>query len=101
LISSGVEGEFHDYIGAEQAVMAIDGLLIDLGVSGQHRNRLDGLYRLVRNDEAYTPESFVTAMRDMQSALDSTSYAVDTTLTPADRRAAVEQRRGGDQRRRQ
>ena len=99
LVSLGVEGEFHDYIGAEQAVMAIDGLLIDLGVSGQHRNRLDGLYRLVRNDEAYTPESFVTAMRDMQSALD-TSYAVDTTLTPADRRAAVEQRRT-DQHRRQ
>jgi hypothetical protein len=73
LVSLGVEGEFHDYIGAEQAVMAIDGLLIDLGVSAEHRSRLDGLYRLVRNDEAYTPESFVTAMRDLQSALDGHS----------------------------
>jgi hypothetical protein len=70
LVSLGVEGEFHDYIGAEQAVMAIDGLLIDLGVSSAHRSRLDGLYKLVRNDEAYTPESFVTAMRELQSALD-------------------------------
>jgi hypothetical protein len=67
-----VEGEFHDYIGAEQAVMAIDGLLIDLGMSNEHRARLDGLYRLVRNDEGYTPESFVSALRELQSALDRT-----------------------------
>ncbi|MDB6157901.1 MAG: hypothetical protein JWO04_1607 [Gammaproteobacteria bacterium] len=73
LVSLGVEGEFHDYIGAEQAVMAIDGLLIDLGMSREHRTRLDGLYKLVRNDEAYTPESFVTALRELQSALDRAS----------------------------
>ena len=70
LVSLGVEGEFHDYIGAEQAVMAIDGLLIDLGRSGEYRARLDGLYRLVRNDEGYTPERFVSALRELQSALD-------------------------------
>jgi len=73
LVSLGVEGEFHDYIGAEQAVMAIDGLLIDLGASSQYRAWLDGLYRLVRNDEAYTPESFVTALRELQAALDKAS----------------------------
>jgi hypothetical protein len=73
LMSLGIEGEFHDYIGAEQAVMAIDGLLIDLGMSSEHRARLDGLYRLVRNDEAYTPESFVTALRELQSAVDKNS----------------------------
>jgi hypothetical protein len=71
LVSLGVEGEFHDYIGAEQAVMAIDGLLMDLGLSGPHRSWLDGLYRLVRNDEAYTPDSFVSAMRQLQSVLDN------------------------------
>jgi hypothetical protein len=70
LVSLGVEGEFHDYIGAEQAVMAIDGLLIDLGMSSEHRGRLDGLYRLVRNDEGYAPESLITALRELQSALD-------------------------------
>jgi hypothetical protein len=70
VVSLGVEGEFHDYIGAEQAVMAVDGLLIDLGWSGEHRARIDGLYRLTRNDEGYPPEAFVTAMRDLQSALD-------------------------------
>jgi Cytochrome c554 and c-prime len=72
LVSLGVEGEFHDYIGAEQAVMAIDGLLIDLGMSSEHRGQLDGLYRLVRNDEGYTPESFVSALRELQSGLDRT-----------------------------
>ena len=70
VVSLGVEGEFHDYIGAEQAVMAIDGLLIDLSWSGAHRARLDSLYRLTRNDEGYTPEAFVTAMRDLQAAMD-------------------------------
>ncbi|MBV8806524.1 MAG: hypothetical protein JO042_15815 [Sinobacteraceae bacterium] len=79
LVSLGVEGEFHDYIGAEQAVMAIDGLLIDLGLSSDQRARLDGLYRLVRNDEAYTPESFVTAMRELQSALDRSFAMAGTT----------------------
>ena len=70
VVSLGVEGEFHDYIGAEQAVMAIDGLLIDLSWSSAHRARLDSLYRLTRNDEGYTPEAFVTAMRDLQAAMD-------------------------------
>jgi len=70
LVSLGVEGEFHDYIGAEQAVMAIDGLLIDLGRSSEYRAWLDGLYKLVRNDEAYTPESFISALRELRSALD-------------------------------
>jgi hypothetical protein len=79
LVSLGVEGEFHDYIGAEQAVMAIDGLLIDLGMSSEHRSRLDGLFRLVRNDEAYTPENFVTALRELQTALDKTSSAALST----------------------
>jgi hypothetical protein len=73
LVSLGVEGEFRDYIGAEQAVMAIDGLFIDLGMSNEHRARLDGLYRLVRNDESYMPESFVSALRELQSDLDRTS----------------------------
>jgi Cytochrome c554 and c-prime len=70
LVALGIEGEFHDYIGAEQAVMAIDGLLIDLGASSRFRARLDGLYRIVRNDESYAPESFIAALRDLQSALD-------------------------------
>ena len=65
-----LEGEFRDYIGAEQAVMAIDGLLIDLGRSTQYRGWLDGLYKLVRNDEGYTPERFVSALRELQLALD-------------------------------
>jgi len=30
------------------------------------------MYRLVRNDEGYTPESFVSALRELQSALDRT-----------------------------
>jgi hypothetical protein len=47
--------------------------LIDLGLSSELRGRLDGLYRLVRNDEGYTPQSFVSALRELQSALDRTA----------------------------
>jgi hypothetical protein len=75
VVSLGVEGEFHDYIGAEQAVMAIDGRLIDLGKSAEYRTWLDGLYKLVRNDEAYTPERFISAMRELRSALDRASFS--------------------------
>jgi hypothetical protein len=70
LIALGVEGEFHDYIGAEQAVMGIDGLMIDLNMANQRRGTLDGLYRLVREDEAYNPESLIRALRELRSGLD-------------------------------
>jgi hypothetical protein len=44
-----------------------------LGLAGSHRDWLDGVYKLVRNDEAYTPEKFVTALRQLQSVLDKRS----------------------------
>ncbi len=77
LVCLGVAGEFRDYIGAEQAVMGIDGLLIDLNMADRHREALDGLYRLVRDDEAYAPESFTLALRKLQAALGDASKRGD------------------------
>jgi len=37
LVAVGTSGEFRDYVGAEQAVMGIDGLLIELGLASRHR----------------------------------------------------------------
>jgi hypothetical protein len=70
LVAVGTGGEFRDYVGAEQAVMGIDGLLIELGLSSRFRKRLDDLYKLTQNDEAFVPEQFVTSLQQLQSDLD-------------------------------
>jgi hypothetical protein len=69
LLQTGANGEFRDYILAEQAVMGIDGLLIELQLAERHRAKLDELYRLVQNDERYVPEQFVAALRQLQAEL--------------------------------
>lgn len=70
LVAVGTSGEFRDYVGAEQAVMGIDGLLIELGLADHFRKRVDELYKLTQNDEAYSPEQFVASLQQLQSELD-------------------------------
>jgi hypothetical protein len=70
LVAVGTSGEFHDYVGAEQAVMGIDGLLIELGLADHFRKRVDELYKLTQNDEAYAPEQFVASLRQLQEDID-------------------------------
>ena len=72
LVAVGTSGEFRDYVGAEQAVMGIDGLLIELGLAERFRKRVDELYKLTQNDEAYAPEQFVASLRQLQEDLDRT-----------------------------
>ena len=70
LVAVGTSGEFRDYVGAEQAVMGIDGLLIELGLADRFKRRIDELYRLTQNDEAFAPEQFVGSLQDLQTELD-------------------------------
>ena len=70
LVAVGTSGEFRDYVGAEQAVMGIDGLLIELGLASRFKRRIDELYRLTQNDEAYAPEQFVASLQALQAELD-------------------------------
>ena len=70
LLATGVSGEFRDYLGAEQAVMGIDGLLLELGLAAPHRVRIQELYRLTQNDEAFKPEEFGAALRALQAELE-------------------------------
>jgi hypothetical protein len=70
LVAVGTSGEFRDYVGAEQAVMGIDGLLIELGLADRFRKRVDELYKLTQNDEAYAPEQFVASLHQLQEEID-------------------------------
>jgi hypothetical protein len=69
LINMGIKGEFRDYIGAEQAVMAIELIIIDLDKKIQSRQQLDDLYKLVKNDETYQPVKFMSALKKLKAAL--------------------------------
>ena len=55
VVQRGADGEYRDYISAEQAVMAIDALLRDAGIAGRYRASLDELYLAVRDDDSYNP----------------------------------------------
>jgi len=65
----GTRREFRDYIAAEQAVMALELVLLDTGVAERHRARLDTLFRLVDNDEAYRPQEFAASLDQLRAAL--------------------------------
>ncbi len=67
ILLAGVEGDFRDYLGAEQAVMAIELLLIDTGQAPRFRPQLDELFRLVKDDETFRSAGFRTALRNLQS----------------------------------
>jgi len=69
ILQAGSDGEFRDYLGAEQAVMAIDLLLIDGGQAARLRPQLDALYRLVKDVDAYRSAEFIAGLRDLRAAL--------------------------------
>ncbi len=69
ILQAGSEAEFRDYLGAEQAVMAAELLLIDLGQAVRLRPKVDELYRLVRNDESFHSAEFIAALQDLRAAL--------------------------------
>ena len=78
LINMGIEGEFGDYIGAEQAVMAIELIIIDME-EVRFRHYLDNLYKLVQNDETYRPAQFVAALKQLKAAL---NYELSGAVRP-------------------
>lgn len=69
VVRAGVDGEFPDYLGAEQAVMAIDLMLIDSGQAATLRAERDALFKATRNDEAFSSDVNIAAMRALQSRL--------------------------------
>ena len=75
ILDLGSHHEYRDYIGAEQAVMATELLMLDLDTAERNRPRLDALFKLVEDDEAYRPEQFATAVDQLRAALGMTSTA--------------------------
>jgi hypothetical protein len=69
ILDLGARREYRDYISAEQATMATELIMIDLGNAERYRPKLDALYRLVEDDEAYRPEPYVAAMEQLRAAL--------------------------------
>jgi hypothetical protein len=73
IVELGASGECRTYISAEQAVMAAELLMIDLGIAAQHRKELDELYRTVRNDDAYRPGQLREQMTSLSASLRATN----------------------------
>ena len=69
LMQAGLDGEFRDYLGAEQAVMAIELLLIDRNQTARLRPQLDALYRLVKDVDAYRSADFVAGLKALRAAM--------------------------------
>jgi hypothetical protein len=69
ILELGSRREYRDYISAEQAVMATELLMLDLDTAQRNRPRLDALFKLVEDDEAYRPDQFVTAVDQLRGAL--------------------------------
>jgi hypothetical protein len=69
ILQAGSDGEFRDYLGAEQAVMAAELLLIDMGQATRLRPQLDTLYRLVKDVDAYRSADFMAGIRALRAAM--------------------------------
>jgi hypothetical protein len=72
IIAEGMNGEFVDYAGAEQAAMGLSSVVDAMVVSGAIKKGdigpisagISRLYELLANDEAYKFEDFKAALRD-------------------------------------
>jgi Cytochrome c554 and c-prime len=69
ILQAGSDGEFRDYLGAEQAVMAAELLLIERGQATRLRPQLDELYRLVKDVDTYRSADFIAELRVLRAAL--------------------------------
>jgi len=69
ILQAGSDGEFRDYLGAEQAVMATELLLIERGQATRLRPQLDELYRLVKDVDTYRSADFIAELRVLRAAL--------------------------------
>jgi hypothetical protein len=71
LVDDGMNGQYRDYAGAEQATMAIGSLLNFLARRGDLKDpraanaALDRLHETVRHDEKFRPERFQSALGEL------------------------------------
>jgi hypothetical protein len=67
VLALGIQGEFRDYAGAEQAVMAVDVLThAKWPEDSQIRRGVNRLYELVENDDRYPPDRLREVLRELR-----------------------------------
>jgi hypothetical protein len=77
LLSSGIAGEYRDYIAAEQCVMGIAALIaawndvapFDAATTRLVNRLMQSLYQSVANDESFVPDEFEAALAELKSGL--------------------------------
>jgi hypothetical protein len=69
LLRLGAAGEFREYASAEQAVMAIELIMIDIGSADRFRKQLDELYEILRDEDGYRPARLAEAMKRLAATL--------------------------------
>lgn len=69
VLQAGLDGEYRDYLGAEQAVMAMELLLIDTGQAVRLRTELDALYKEVKDVDSYHSSDFIAALKSLRAAM--------------------------------
>jgi hypothetical protein len=75
LIDDGLAGHYSDYQGAEQAAMALQAIADfmarrGLAAAPALRPALERVMAAVANDEAYRPEQFATALRELRAGIE-------------------------------
>jgi hypothetical protein len=77
LVASGIDGVDLDYSGAQQQTMALESVIAgmkslgfadDAQIKGLN-GALGGLYQVVANDQAYRPDAFAAALRQLGTKL--------------------------------
>ena len=77
LLSTGIEGDYRDYIAAEQAVMGISALIaawnevdpFDADTTALVNRLMQRLYQSVANDESFKPTEFESALSQLKRGL--------------------------------
>jgi hypothetical protein len=69
ILQAGTDGEYRDYLGAEQAVMGMDLLMNETKLAGTSKVQLDELYRLLHSDETYRSADFIAALKVLRDGL--------------------------------
>jgi hypothetical protein len=69
VLQAGIDGEFRDYLGAEQGLMAIDLLLIETAQATPHKQQIDELYTQLQSDEGYRPTNFTASLKALRATL--------------------------------
>ena len=68
LIATGLEGDYQDYVAAEQATMAIDILVAEAAIEAN--DLIDDLFAVVRDEDSYRPWRFTEVLGKLKAELE-------------------------------